>query len=316
MLVVLLAMTFAMGSSFYLGYFSGRHVGHEAALASSAANLAKLPIIPEPSDEQISEEVANDVYAKLNADHVAAPPMDGPGGKEGEMPDLTTLQKAVVDTTEPPPAAPKEGNAGPGTAGEQPKSLGEILAEREAELAAANPPPPPADKAAMARSALETEKPAPVPDGEKSERSRLAAEAKEAEKQRKAEERSQAEEKKRAEERKVAEERRLAQERKVEGKQRAEVSPVKVEERVSKALPKGWFAQVAAPRKRSDAMTVAQKLRGSGFSTIVEEAEVRGDKYYRVLVGPEAERPTAERLVGQLRRESYLQTAPFLKLVK
>ncbi|MBN8550818.1 MAG: SPOR domain-containing protein [Deltaproteobacteria bacterium] len=49
---------------------------------------------------------------------------------------------------------------------------------------------------------------------------------------------------------------------------------------------------------------------------MIEVARVRGDEYYRVLVGPEQNRDRAQRLVGQLKRESYIHGDPFLRVVK
>jgi hypothetical protein len=43
---------------------------------------------------------------------------------------------------------------------------------------------------------------------------------------------------------------------------------------------------------------------------------VRGEEYYRVLVGPEQNRVHADRLVGQLRSERYLAAPPFIRQVK
>lgn len=85
---------------------------------------------------------------------------------------------------------------------------------------------------------------------------------------------------------------------------------------VAKSIPRGWFAQVGAPTKREDGELLASKLTSSGFRVVVENANVRGQSYYRVLVGPEAKREQAERLVSQLKGEKYLSGEPFLRLVK
>ncbi|MBX7138162.1 MAG: SPOR domain-containing protein [Oligoflexia bacterium] len=90
--------------------------------------------------------------------------------------------------------------------------------------------------------------------------------------------------------------------------------PVKAQS--ATVLPRGWFAQVAAPKKRGDADGLAAKLRASGFTVTIESAEVRGDQYFRVLVGPEDSRDQAQRLSAQLARERYLQGQPFIRMVK
>jgi cell division septation protein DedD len=85
---------------------------------------------------------------------------------------------------------------------------------------------------------------------------------------------------------------------------------------VKKVVPSGFFVQVAAPTKRSDAESVARKLKSSGFPVVVEEANVNGDSYYRVLVGPEDKRIQADRLIQQLQSERYLSSVPFVRKVK
>lgn len=82
------------------------------------------------------------------------------------------------------------------------------------------------------------------------------------------------------------------------------------------SVPRGWFAQVAAPKEREDADELAAKLRSSGFVVVIENAQVRGEAYYRVLVGPEESRNQAEILIKQLKRERYLDGEPFLRMVK
>lgn len=85
---------------------------------------------------------------------------------------------------------------------------------------------------------------------------------------------------------------------------------------VKRVLPSGFFAQVAAPTKLADAQSVARKLRQSGFPVVVEEANVKGESYYRVLVGPEENKVQADRLLQQLKSERYLTSAPFVRRVK
>ena len=73
---------------------------------------------------------------------------------------------------------------------------------------------------------------------------------------------------------------------------------------------------MAAPKARSDADSLAQKLRSSGFQITIETANVRGEKYFRVLVGPEDNRTLAQRLSGQVKREPYVQGEPFIKVIR
>ena len=85
---------------------------------------------------------------------------------------------------------------------------------------------------------------------------------------------------------------------------------------ISKAAKSGWYAQVAAPTSKSEADSLASQLRNNGFRVVIESAQVRGDSYYRILVGPEENRAQADALVKQLSRESYLNGAPFIRMIK
>jgi len=85
---------------------------------------------------------------------------------------------------------------------------------------------------------------------------------------------------------------------------------------VETALKKGWFAQVAAPKSSEEANSLSRALKSSGFLVSIEKAEVRGEHYYRLLVGPEENKAQAERLVEQLKRGPNVKGAPFLRLVK
>lgn len=77
----------------------------------------------------------------------------------------------------------------------------------------------------------------------------------------------------------------------------------------------GWYAQVAAPSTLAEASALSAKLRSSGFPVRIETASVRGQQYYRVLVGPESSQTYAQRLVGQLKREPGIRSEPFVKYV-
>lgn len=103
---------------------------------------------------------------------------------------------------------------------------------------------------------------------------------------------------------------------KVEKKEVASLPPEKTESGIVKSvLPRGWFAQLAAPKEIEDAEDLAKELRSSGFAVVVEKTVVRGERYYRVLCGPEEKREHAEILIEQLKRESYVKTEPFLRRV-
>lgn len=78
-------------------------------------------------------------------------------------------------------------------------------------------------------------------------------------------------------------------------------------------LPKGWYAQVAAPKRIGEAEGLAARLKRSGFPVLIERANVRGEEYFRVVVGPEKDRVQVDRLIGQVKREGF---EPFPRAVK
>jgi cell division septation protein DedD len=81
-------------------------------------------------------------------------------------------------------------------------------------------------------------------------------------------------------------------------------------------VPSGYFAQIAAPKTISEAEGIAKKLKRSGFPVVVEPTSVAGQSFYRVLVGPEQNKVQADRLVSQLKGESYISGTPFIRKVK
>jgi cell division septation protein DedD len=83
-----------------------------------------------------------------------------------------------------------------------------------------------------------------------------------------------------------------------------------------KVVPSGYFAQIAAPKTLAEAEGVAKKLKRSGFPVVVEPTSVAGQSFYRVLVGPEQNKVQADRLVSQLKSESYISGTPFIRKVK
>jgi cell division septation protein DedD len=82
-------------------------------------------------------------------------------------------------------------------------------------------------------------------------------------------------------------------------------------------LRAGWYVQVAAPKSIDEAKSLINQLRENGFGdSSIQSAEVRGELYYRVLVGPEENAVLAQRLLEQLAREPYIKFKPYLKRVQ
>jgi DedD protein len=69
-----------------------------------------------------------------------------------------------------------------------------------------------------------------------------------------------------------------------------------------------WVVQVASLGSPEAAQAMQDKLRKAGFSAFVEQADVRGKRFYRVRVGPEVDRANAERTASRLREQQKLDT--------
>lgn len=64
-----------------------------------------------------------------------------------------------------------------------------------------------------------------------------------------------------------------------------------------------WAVQVAALSNREAADSMAADLRGRGYAAFVLEYRAEGRVFFRVRVGPEAQRERAEALAGRLASE-------------
>ncbi len=95
-----------------------------------------------------------------------------------------------------------------------------------------------------------------------------------------------------------------------------QADPKKEKVNVVKRLPKGYFAQVAAPKTKGEAEDLARKLRKSGFPVVLEDNSTGRSPFYRVMVGPEDNKVQADRMLGQLKREKYLDGKIFVRQVK
>ncbi len=73
------------------------------------------------------------------------------------------------------------------------------------------------------------------------------------------------------------------------------------------AVP-SWVVQVASFGSSASADGLAEKLKSAGFTAFVEQAQVRGKRYFRVRVGPETSRKSAERTAATLRERQKLDT--------
>jgi hypothetical protein len=100
--------------------------------------------------------------------------------------------------------------------------------------------------------------------------------------------------------------------------QSEQAAPAKVASSASSGnrVATGWYAQVGAPERLADAESVAKRLRGQGYPVVIENAQVRGAVYYRVLVGKSSSKEQAAVLMSRLQREKSLPAKPFVKYMK
>ena len=343
MVVLVGLITGSVACAFYLGFFSGQRAGFDNALASTIPSVPRMPIVKDSGEEEVPSRVASQVYAKLNETESGSATARRVGDQA--MPELGAIPSieekplgsgAVVDEIEaddlaelPVESEPEALDAGVVQKGAEDavgargrldsalnglgtsdihekvsnalgkvkndKTLGSILAteeEKKLPKAAAVVPgvtavKPQESTRAPAIKALEKTK----PETHATERPRVLASWSESGQPKEAA-------------------------RGVVKEDAQDAKPVPNSTMMKEVIPSGWFAQVAAPRKIEDANSLATKLKKSGFGVVIETADVRGQEYFRVLVGPEEGRKEAQRLVDQLKRESYVQGEPFLKLVK
>jgi cell division septation protein DedD len=305
LIILIGVMTGCLAISFYLGFFSGKQVGAAGAMESSLATLPKVPITgeaaPGETTPDAAEEAVSDVYAKLKASG-------------------SNKENSLVELPMPAVEAIKEADSNVTAEGE--KMLQESLEVVEPPVVGT----PPAKKAAALSDPWSVEAPTAkkktiddVLDQSGAEKREVAAPAE-------------------------------------TPAQLLTVAPTKVPEKPTlaptavptpikptptptpkmtptpKSTPvptktsgaaisqgikeKGWYAQVAAPKSKTEADALASKLRSNGFRVAIETAQVKGDQYYRILVGPEDNKDQATSLVGQLKRESYLAGEPFIRPIK
>lgn len=298
LIILIGVMTGCLAISFYLGFFSGKQVGAAGAMESSLATLPKVPITgeaaPGETTPDAAEEAVSDVYAKLKASGASK-------------------ENSLVELPMPAVEAIKEADSNVTAEGE--KMLQESLEVVEPPVVGT----PPAKKAAALSDPWSVEAPTAkkktiddVLDQSGAEKREVAAPAE-------------------------------------TSAQVLTVAPTKAPEKPTlaptvaptptpkmtptlKSTPvptkasgaaisqgvkeKGWYAQVAAPKSKTEADALASKLRSNGFRVAIETAQVKGDQYYRILVGPEDNKDQATSLVGQLKRESYLAGEPFIRPIK
>ncbi|HMO17116.1 MAG TPA: SPOR domain-containing protein [Oligoflexia bacterium] len=78
----------------------------------------------------------------------------------------------------------------------------------------------------------------------------------------------------------------------------------------------GWYLQVFASSTKDEATNVAKRIQSQNMSSRMEEAPINNKKYYRILVGPFADRGEAIKMRSSAKSASGVNTEPFIRQVK
>lgn len=276
-------------AAFCLGFYSGRSMTFERELSNALASLPKLPIENEETAGDIGEKIVSEVYAKLNEQTEVPQKEQELGGEGAPFPELGTIKEA-----ETPPD-------------DQIDAITDDDEESEKDLAAVFEENAAGKQEIVDSPGKKAETLAEVRKGAASEDVRANSESKEILQTGKPETKPTPV---------VVKPTPTA---KPEPTATRKPEPTKQPEKAaskSSVVKPGWYAQIAAPKLISDATEIAAQLRSAGFPAVIETAEVRGEKYFRVLVGPEGTKAQANVLIKQLKREPYIEGDPFLKVVK
>ena len=325
-------ITSCLTISFYLGYFSGKKVGGELAMDSALSTLPKVPITSEKTDPASldkTEDAVSDVYSRLKKNGAAN---KGDSITELQMPAIEAIKESDAGATGDPHTALSDSLEAvetptvkdkkpanqidpweiPSHAAQAPteqkpigdkKSLDQILDESDPSKTAGSAPV--GTIAAVNNPAVANAAPTHAPTMMPATVAPTATMVIKVTPTATAAPKITATPKPTATPTPKITPTPIVKEKKVE--------KVEVSQGVTK---KGWYAQVAAPKSKQDADAMSFKLRNNGFMTAIESANVNGDTYFRILVGPEDTRSQAERLVDQLKRESYISGAPFIRNMK
>ena len=331
--ILLGVVTGSIACVFYLGFFSGHRVGFETAMQTTLANSAPIPVdaSSDANTQVVADQQLTEIYAKLQEDQ----PKAGAGAAAREevpaLGNIPTTEEAPVAVVAPDAS---EGEKAEAKSGSTISVLMPDAKDLETEDLVGDQ-----GEEAPAVDILEMPKPAESKTLGQAAEQQVNTEAKAAAHAKSHE--TMAEPPKvvaKAEEKKIAPvvaktaplakeeptkkvsavtEGTLGAAKAAKSEAVANIAPVDNEPLLIRTVPPpGWYAQISAPRKLQDAEILSKKLKASGFKVVVENAKVRGEEYFRVLVGPETGRPVAERMLEQLKRESYISGDPFIRLVR
>lgn len=347
-LVLLGVVTGSMLGAFGIGYVSGNTVGFESAQGANVTTLARFPV--ERTEEE--SDYVSEVYAKLNdkkpapkkkkelkrkeptlkekiPENVPIMDEDSTDAMLDELADLdespsdeaVEFAKSIADNKKDNSlgAALKSKKAessgldvalvgGSDSKKDAPTTLGMLLEERKREREAMKQEEAKTEEVEEKTRSLKQEPKQIENKPEVSQKAEVITSSEDINSSESKEPSDQVLEEKKLK----AEESKPTKEDKTEEKPKVEKQQVSTPDKISP----GWYAQVLAPKDLDEARAMSEKLKDSGFPVVIEQAEVRGQKYFRVLVGGEETRKQAEILIKQLEREKYLRGDPFLRLLR
>lgn len=295
----------AIFGSYFIGFFSGRYVGFETARTASGVEVPKLALTEEFPEKP--QKGWDNVYGKLGGSAVVGQDEKPEANAKPQVPDQR-IAKAVQDSKRE-----------------------ELAASDQSESPAAAKRDPLSDQDAIftqdvgGTAAVIDESPSKEISGKGGEVRVLGREVDAVDEgSDKVEEPVVAQRSARDEPAKevvakkapvIADEEAVPAKPKTPSETKAK-EPVKEKVSVVKRLPKGYFAQVAAPKTRGEAEELSRRLKKSGFPVVIEDNSTGRSPFYRVMVGPEENKVQADRMLGQLKREKYLDGKLFVRQVK
>lgn len=301
--------------SFYLGLISGQRAGFESAQAMTTYNTVKMAVPDEFQLDLDNKELGSDAYAKLT-DVVSS--ADLSGDQPSEMPKLESIKN--IDEIENNEL--NEDGSEPGAA------LKELAKQQKSSILAPVESKPKLDpRLAVLGKGLEVET-----VGRKSNVATLGGkgtdslsltdkvgskevgENKKANKERNNQMNSDSSSATREPPRVLAlagsNVNKVTEVPKLSNQDRNQLSMVR------EVVPSGWYTQVAAPRSIRDAEELAERLKNNSLAVMIEMANVRGQEYYRVIVGPDPSRSSAQEHMSQVKSLKLVRGDPFVRLVK
>ena len=292
----------AIFGSYFIGFFSGRYVGFETARTASGVEVPKLALTEEFPEKP--QKGWDNVYGKLGGSAVVGQDEKPEANAKPQVPDQR-IAKAVQDSKRDELAASDQSES-PAVAKRDPLSDQDAIFTQDV----------------GGTAAVIDESPSKEISGKGGEVRVLGREV-DADSD-KVEELAVAQRSARDEPAKevvakkapvIADEEAVPAKPKTPSETKAK-EPVKEKVSVVKRLPKGYFAQVAAPKTRGEAEELSRRLKKSGFPVVIEDNSTGRSPFYRVMVGPEENKVQADRMLGQLKREKYLDGKLFVRQVK